>query len=125
MLTGKRIQTIDRETQYAKHQCAAYDGDRANIRGVFNRKRAVSRRKRSAARCTLAHGQNVLEAGRKKTLISIIARQFKNLMIIVLLAAAVISALLSEVSDAIIIFVVILLKCGDGDGAGKQGRGGA
>jgi len=56
------------------------------------------------------HGKNVLVEGHKKTLFSIILGQFKNLMILVLLAAAVISALLSEMSDAIIIFVVILLN---------------
>jgi|AGTN01.2.fsa_nt_gi ATPase, P-type (transporting), HAD superfamily, subfamily IC/ATPase, P-type (transporting), HAD superfamily, subfamily IC len=59
-------------------------------------------------------GANVLEEGGKKTLLSIILSQFKNLMILVLLAAAVISALLSEVSDAVIIFAVILLNAGMG-----------
>ena len=63
-----------------------------------------------AQKRTNEFGRNVLEQGHKKTLFSIILAQFKNLMIIVLLAAAVISALLGEVSDAIIIFVVILLN---------------
>jgi Ca2+-transporting ATPase len=55
-------------------------------------------------------GANVLEEGGKKTLLSIILGQFKNLMILVLLAAGIISAALSEVSDAVIIFAVILLN---------------
>ena len=57
-----------------------------------------------------ADGANVLEEGGKKTLLSIVLSQFKNLMILVLLAAAVISAVLGEVPDAVIIFVVILLN---------------
>ena len=58
----------------------------------------------------MTHGGNVLEEGKKKSLLAIVLSQFKNLMIIVLLAAAVISAILGDVSDAIIIFVVILLN---------------
>ncbi len=56
------------------------------------------------------YGANVLQEGGKKTLLSIILSQFKNLMILVLFAAAAISALLGEVSDAVIIFAVILLN---------------
>ena len=57
------------------------------------------------------HGANVLEEGSKKTLLSIILSQFMNLMILVLLAAAVISAVIGEgLSDSIIIFAVILLN---------------
>ena len=56
------------------------------------------------------HGGNVLKEGKKRTLLTIILSQFKNLMILVLLAAAIISALLNEVPDAIIIFVVIVLN---------------
>ena len=57
------------------------------------------------------HGENVLAQAHKKTLFSIILSQFKNLMILVLLAAGIISAVVShEISDAIIIFAVILLN---------------
>ncbi len=56
-------------------------------------------------------GANVLEEGGKKTLLSIILSQFMNLMILVLLAAAIISAIIGEdLSDSIIIFAVILLN---------------
>jgi len=64
----------------------------------------------AAAERLASHGANVLKEGNKKTLVSIILSQFKNLMIIVLLAAAVVSAFLGEVPDAIIIFAVILLN---------------
>lgn len=58
-----------------------------------------------------AHGPNVLTQGHKKTLISIIISQFKNLMILVLMAAGIVSVIVShEVSDAIIIFAVIILN---------------
>ncbi|MDD5018109.1 MAG: calcium-translocating P-type ATPase, SERCA-type [Eubacteriales bacterium] len=64
----------------------------------------------AAQQLLLSHGGNVLEEGKKRTLASIVLSQFKNLMIIVLLAAAAISAVLGEISDAVIIFVVILLN---------------
>ena len=63
-----------------------------------------------AAQRLTSHGPNVLKEGNKKTLASIILSQFKNLMILVLLAAAVVSAFLGEVPDVIIIFAVILLN---------------
>ncbi len=65
-----------------------------------------------AARRLAEHGANVLKEGNKKTLAGIIIGQFKNLMILVLLAAAVVSALIQpeELADAIIILAVILLN---------------
>ena len=57
------------------------------------------------------NGENKLTEGQKKTLFSIIISQFKNLMIIVLLVAGIISAIVGEgPSDAIIIFAVIILN---------------
>lgn len=56
------------------------------------------------------HGKNALESSGKKTLASIIIDQFKNLMIMVLAAAAVVSAILGDLSDSIIIFAVVLLN---------------
>ena len=68
-------------------------------------------RSSDAAALLLANGANVLVQGHKKTLLSIILSQFKNLMIIVLLAAGIISAVFGEgISDAIIIFAVIILN---------------
>lgn len=64
-----------------------------------------------AARRLEAHGPNVLEEGHKKTLLSIIISQFKNLMILVLLAAAILSLVIGhDLADAIIIFAVIVLN---------------
>ncbi len=65
----------------------------------------------AAAQLLALSGANVLAQGHKKTLFSIILSQFKNLMIVVLLAAGIISAIFGEgISDAIIIFAVIILN---------------
>ena len=64
-----------------------------------------------AARRLKAYGPNTLREGRKKTLLGIIISQFKNLMILVLLAAAVLSLVIGhDLADAIIIFAVIILN---------------
>jgi Ca2+-transporting ATPase len=64
-----------------------------------------------AAKRLEAHGPNALREGRKKTLLSIIISQFKNLMILVLLAAAILSLVIGhDLADAIIIFAVIILN---------------
>lgn len=56
------------------------------------------------------YGHNELKQAGRKTILGIILSQFKNLMILVLLAASVVSASLGEYSDAVIIFAVILLN---------------
>ena len=66
-----------------------------------------------AAKRLTDHGENKLAEGHKKTLLSIIISQFKNLMIIVLLAAGIISIIVGHgegLSDAVIIFAVIILN---------------
>ena len=55
-------------------------------------------------------GENKLEAGKKRTLPMIFFSQFKDFMIWVLIAAAVISAFLGEGADAAIIGIVVLLN---------------
>jgi len=56
------------------------------------------------------NGPNVLPEGDKKTLLGIFLQQFKNVMIWVLIGASIISLILGEVTDAIIIFIVVLLN---------------
>ncbi len=56
------------------------------------------------------YGKNVLDKGKKKTAFGIFIAQFASVMIWVLLAAAGISAALGELTDAIIIGIVILLN---------------
>ncbi|MFN4285887.1 MAG: cation-translocating P-type ATPase [Lacibacter sp.] len=56
------------------------------------------------------YGLNKLPAGRKVTLLHIIAHQLINPLIFILLAAAIASILIGEAKDAIFIFVVILIN---------------
>lgn len=57
------------------------------------------------------YGPNELEEGKKRTLFMMFLEQFKNFMVIVLLAAAVVSATVAhEITDAAIILFVVLLN---------------
>jgi len=63
-----------------------------------------------AARRLLAHGPNRLAEKKNKSLLARFFAQFADALIYILLAAAVVSALLGEVSDAVIILVVVLIN---------------
>jgi Ca2+-transporting ATPase len=56
------------------------------------------------------YGENKLESKNKKTIWGIVIAQFKELMIIILFVAALISLAVGEVSDAIVIVVIVLLN---------------
>lgn len=56
------------------------------------------------------HGRNELAAKKKVPVIIFFLRQFKDIMILVLVAAAVISAFIGEVTDTIVIIVIILIN---------------
>ncbi|WP_373738870.1 cation-translocating P-type ATPase, partial [Jeotgalibaca porci] len=56
------------------------------------------------------YGPNALEEGEQKSLLAKFMDQFKDFMIVVLLAAALISGVLGEISDAIIILMVVVLN---------------
>src|SRR5688572_8213361 len=56
------------------------------------------------------HGPNELAAKKKVPAIIFFLRQFKDIMILVLIAAAVISAFIGEVTDTIVIVVIILIN---------------
>ena len=55
-------------------------------------------------------GKNQLEEGKKKSLIMRLLDQMKDPMVIVLIAAAVISGLFNEIADMVIILVVVILN---------------
>jgi Ca2+-transporting ATPase len=57
-------------------------------------------------------GHNELTAGEKVSAWKIFFEQFKNFLIIILLVAVVLSAIMGEVADAIVIFVIILFAAG-------------
>lgn len=56
------------------------------------------------------YGPNALEEGEQKSLLGKFLDQFKDFMIVVLLAAALISGVLGEISDAFIILMVVVLN---------------
>lgn len=56
------------------------------------------------------YGKNMLQEAEGKTLLQKLLAQFKDVMIIILLVAAVISGLLGEWTDSIIIVVVVLIN---------------
>lgn len=56
------------------------------------------------------YGKNKLKEKKKKSILVIILAQFKELMIIILFVAAIISAVVGEVSDALVIVVIVVLN---------------
>lgn len=56
------------------------------------------------------HGKNALSEGEKVTLLQKFLNQFKDLMIIILIVASVISGLVGELSDTFIILAVVVLN---------------
>ncbi len=59
----------------------------------------------------LSHfGGNELQEDKPRTIFSMFIEQFKNLMVIILMVAAVISGLLGELADTFIIMIVVILN---------------
>lgn len=63
-----------------------------------------------AGRRLLANGRNEMKAVRQKTGVELFGEQLQDPLIYVLIAAAVVSAFLGEISDAVIIGVVVVLN---------------
>lgn len=56
------------------------------------------------------HGKNVLIAKRKKTVWQMLFQQFTDFMILILIAAAVVSGFIGEVTDTIVILAIVVLN---------------
>ena len=56
------------------------------------------------------YGPNELEQKERKSVFSMLFDQFKDFMVIVLMAAAVISGALGEITDSIIIMLIVILN---------------
>ncbi|AIQ68536.1 cation-translocating P-type ATPase [Paenibacillus graminis] len=63
-----------------------------------------------AAQLLERHGRNVLKETQTKSLLAKFIEQFKNVMIFILLAAAVLSGILGEWTDTVIILLVVILN---------------
>lgn len=63
-----------------------------------------------AARRLAAHGPNVLAQAPPRSALAMFAAQFADLMILILIAAAVISGLIGDVADTIVIAAIVLLN---------------
>ncbi|MBI1958784.1 MAG: HAD-IC family P-type ATPase, partial [Candidatus Rokubacteria bacterium] len=63
-----------------------------------------------AERRLAEHGPNVLREGRRRTALGMLAGQFTDFMILVLLGAAVISGLIGDVVDTIAIVAIVVLN---------------
>src|SRR5665647_2168217 len=55
-------------------------------------------------------GPNQLQEGKKKTITGILLAQFKDVMILILFAAAIISGFIGDITDTIVILVIVVLN---------------
>lgn len=55
-------------------------------------------------------GPNELQEGKKKSIASMLLAQFKDVMILILMAAAIISGIIGDLTDTIVILVIVLLN---------------
>ncbi len=63
-----------------------------------------------AGRRILAYGYNVIEEQKKASILALFAKQFREPLVVILLAATAVSAFLGEVVDAVIIMAIVLLS---------------
>jgi Ca2+-transporting ATPase len=58
----------------------------------------------------LKFGPNELQEGKKKSIVGMLLTQFKDLMILILLVAAIISGMIGDLTDTIVILIIVLLN---------------
>lgn len=96
---GKNDQKND--TFFTKDKTAVFEQVQSSEKGLTS----AEAEKRIAE-----NGPNQLDEGKSKSLLMKFIEQFKDFMIIVLLAAAVISGVFGDITDSIIILVVVILN---------------
>ena len=65
---------------------------------------------KEAARRLETEGRNVLAEGRKKTVLQVFLEQFKDLLVVILMIAAIISLVSDNAESTIVIFAVLILN---------------
>ena len=65
---------------------------------------------KEAAQRLKENGENSLGEGKKTSPVTIFFGQFRDVMVLILLAATVISVILGEVTDAVTIILIVLLN---------------
>ncbi len=65
---------------------------------------------KEAAQRLKTEGENILSEGKRPSAVFIFFGQFKDVMVMILLAATVISVLLGEITDAVTIILIVLLN---------------
>ncbi len=63
-----------------------------------------------AAEKLLQVGPNQLQEGKKKTIVGIFFGQFKDVMIVILLSAAIVSGIIGDLKDTIVILIIVFLN---------------
>lgn len=58
----------------------------------------------------LQTGPNELDEGKKKSIAGILLSQFKDVMILILLAAAIIAGIVGDLTDTIVILIIVLIN---------------
>ena len=92
---------IDMRDIYQMQQDELFEHICANDKGLTAKEVAVRQEK---------YGENVLEEGKRKTALQVFFEQFCDLLVVILIVAAVISMLSGNVESTIVIFVVIILN---------------
>ena len=100
-IPGKEGLSSMAEAYYAKTPQEALEMQQASPEGLTSAE--ADRRKER-------FGPNKLSEGKKKSTIQVFAEQFKDLLVIILIVAAVISALSENVESTIVIFAVLILN---------------
>jgi P-type Ca2+ transporter type 2C len=70
--------------------------------------------KAAAEEKLLYHGANELKETKKKSIAGMLLSQFRDVMILILLVAAIISGVIGDLTDAIVILIIVLLNAGIG-----------
>ena len=71
---------------------------------------AVGLSSEEAAKRLRKYGENQLAAGKKRSRCRIFVNQFKDLLVLILLAATVISLFLGQVYDALTIMIIVVIN---------------